>query len=190
MTELEIMQLRREMIPATAPLAEHEPGLPGANQQPNAALFNFDFSFTPQNIPQLPPQPQHSQFYHRQQPQLRLTPPLPTPVTPDSSSSVVLIASPPATPPNQMAFRRESSDSSSFGTKHTSEEATSSTSTPTSAKKPRQCMSVKDFVPPDVTGLSKREARLVKNRAAAFLSRQRKREEFEMMEMYVYLTKL
>ncbi|KDR76612.1 hypothetical protein GALMADRAFT_139526 [Galerina marginata CBS 339.88] len=35
----------------------------------------------------------------------------------------------------------------------------------------------KDFVPPDVSGLSKREARLVKNHAAAFLSRQRKREE-------------
>lgn len=46
-------------------------------------------------------------------------------------------------------------------------------------------ISTKDFVPPDVTGLSKREARLVKNRAAAFLSRQRKREEFELMEMYV-----
>ena len=44
-------------------------------------------------------------------------------------------------------------------------------------------VSTKDFVPPDVTGLSKREARLVKNRAAAFLSRQRKREEFENMEM-------
>jgi hypothetical protein len=43
----------------------------------------------------------------------------------------------------------------------------------------------KDFVPPDVSGLSKREARLVKNRAAAFLSRQRKREEFETMEVYV-----
>lgn len=43
----------------------------------------------------------------------------------------------------------------------------------------------KDFVPPDVSGLSKREARLVKNRAAAFLSRQRKREEFECMEVYV-----
>ena len=43
----------------------------------------------------------------------------------------------------------------------------------------------KDFIPPDVSGLSKREARLVKNRAAAFLSRQRKREEFECMEMYV-----
>ncbi|KAF7428749.1 hypothetical protein PC9H_007981 [Pleurotus ostreatus] len=43
----------------------------------------------------------------------------------------------------------------------------------------------KDFVPPDVTGLSKREARLVKNRAAAFLSRQRKREEFEAMEIRV-----
>ena len=44
-------------------------------------------------------------------------------------------------------------------------------------------VSTKDFVPPDVSGLSKREARLVKNRAAAFLSRQRKREEFETMEM-------
>ena len=44
-------------------------------------------------------------------------------------------------------------------------------------------ISTKDWVPPDVTGLSKREARLVKNRAAAFLSRRRKREEFEHMEM-------
>ncbi|KAG7091136.1 hypothetical protein E1B28_010190 [Marasmius oreades] len=43
-------------------------------------------------------------------------------------------------------------------------------------------ISTKDFIPPDVSGLSKREARLVKNRAAAFLSRQRKREEFETME--------
>lgn len=35
------------------------------------------------------------------------------------------------------------------------------------------------FVPPDTSGLTKKEARLVKNRAAAFLSRQRKREQFE-----------
>jgi len=46
-------------------------------------------------------------------------------------------------------------------------------------------ISTKDFIPPDVSGMSKREARLVKNRAAAFLSRQRKREEFEFMEVYV-----
>jgi len=51
-------------------------------------------------------------------------------------------------------------------------------------------ISSKDFVPPDVSGLSKREARLVKNRAAAFLSRQRKREEFECMEVYVCLSLL
>ncbi|KAH7105096.1 hypothetical protein BKA62DRAFT_816581 [Auriculariales sp. MPI-PUGE-AT-0066] len=53
-------------------------------------------------------------------------------------------------------------------------------------KKPRVVntrVRAKDFVPPDVSGLSKREARLVKNRAAAFLSRQRKREEFEAMEI-------
>ena len=54
------------------------------------------------------------------------------------------------------------------------------------ARKPRERISTKDFIPPDVSGLSKREARLVKNRAAAFLSRQRKREEFECMEVYVF----
>ncbi|KAG6335490.1 hypothetical protein ID866_3597 [Astraeus odoratus] len=57
-----------------------------------------------------------------------------------------------------------------------------------SAKRTRgsgERISTKDFVPPDVSGLSKREARLVKNRAAAFLSRQRKREEFEAMEVRV-----
>lgn len=48
-------------------------------------------------------------------------------------------------------------------------------------------ISTKDWVPPDVSGLNKREARLVKNRAAAFLSRQRKREEFEAMEACVSL---
>lgn len=41
------------------------------------------------------------------------------------------------------------------------------------------------FVPPDVSGLTRREARLVKNRAAAFLSRQRKREQFEELEKQV-----
>jgi len=54
------------------------------------------------------------------------------------------------------------------------------------SKRQRTCgerITTKDFVPPDVSGLSKRDARLVKNRAAAFLSRQRKREEFEAMEM-------
>ncbi|KAF7351111.1 BZIP domain-containing protein [Mycena sanguinolenta] len=63
-------------------------------------------------------------------------------------------------------------------------------STPDIEKPPKkraagERVSSKDFVPPDVSGLSKREARLVKNRAAAFLSRQRKREEFELMEVRV-----
>lgn len=53
---------------------------------------------------------------------------------------------------------------------------------PAAPKRARTQISSKDFVPPDVSGLSKREARLVKNRAAAFLSRQRKREEFEELE--------
>lgn len=62
----------------------------------------------------------------------------------------------------------------------------SSSAAPSSSKKrATERVSTKDFIPPDVTGLSKREARLVKNRAAAFLSRQRKREEFENMEVYV-----
>ncbi|TRM69118.1 hypothetical protein BD626DRAFT_562913 [Schizophyllum amplum] len=52
-------------------------------------------------------------------------------------------------------------------------------------KRTGERVTTKDFVPPDVSGLSKREARLVKNRAAAFLSRQRKREEFELMEVRV-----
>ncbi|KIJ15526.1 hypothetical protein PAXINDRAFT_99404 [Paxillus involutus ATCC 200175] len=62
------------------------------------------------------------------------------------------------------------------------------TSTIGGVKKPRgsgERITTKYFVPPDVTGLTKREARLVKNRAAAFLSRQRKREEFEAMEIRV-----
>ncbi|KAF8579638.1 hypothetical protein K439DRAFT_1663170 [Ramaria rubella] len=64
--------------------------------------------------------------------------------------------------------------------------ASSSSQSPTQKKRPpRAAISTKDFVPPDVSGLSKREARLVKNRAAAFLSRQRKREEFECMEVRV-----
>ncbi|CCM05871.1 uncharacterized protein FIBRA_08108 [Fibroporia radiculosa] len=58
-----------------------------------------------------------------------------------------------------------------------------STAPSSTSKKPRANTSTKDFIPPDVSGLSKREARLVKNRAAAFLSRQRKREEFENMEV-------
>lgn len=64
----------------------------------------------------------------------------------------------------------------------------SASPSPAPSKKPRahgERISSKDFIPPDVTGLTKREARLVKNRAAAFLSRQRKREEFENMEQYV-----
>lgn len=66
----------------------------------------------------------------------------------------------------------------------------SASPTPSLPKKTRtvgERINSKDFIPPDVSGLSKREARLVKNRAAAFLSRQRKREEFECMEVYVKL---
>jgi len=40
-------------------------------------------------------------------------------------------------------------------------------------KKRKQLPTTAEFQHPDVSGLSKKEARLVKNRAAAFLSRQR-----------------
>ena len=69
------------------------------------------------------------------------------------------------------------------GSKQTSAGSDSGASTPAPKRRGGNRIAVADFIPPDVTGLSKREARLVKNRAAAFLSRQRKREEFELMEV-------
>ncbi|EJD01760.1 uncharacterized protein FOMMEDRAFT_169806 [Fomitiporia mediterranea MF3/22] len=176
-TEIELMQLRRGLEPpipaATACVAEHEP----ANQQ---AHFNFDFDFSLPHIslPQLP-LPQYQQRQHHQQ--QRCSPPLPTPTSPSSST---LFATPPVTPPRNMSFRRES-PSSSLKRSSSDDQSDTSTAPSTGTTKKRACMSMKDFVPPDVTGLSKREARLVKNRAAAFLSRQRKREEFELMEIRV-----
>ncbi|CAG7850607.1 SubName: Full=Uncharacterized protein {ECO:0000313/EMBL:CCA72161.1} [Serendipita indica DSM 11827] len=71
----------------------------------------------------------------------------------------------------------------SLGSKQASTGSDSGASTPAPKRRGGNRIAVADFVPPDVTGLSKREARLVKNRAAAFLSRQRKREEFEQMEI-------
>lgn len=50
-------------------------------------------------------------------------------------------------------------------------------------KKRKQLPTTAEFQHPDVSGLSKKEARLVKNRAAAFLSRQRKREQFDELEI-------
>ncbi|OCB91988.1 hypothetical protein A7U60_g696 [Sanghuangporus baumii] len=177
-TEFEMLQLRRSMMPATAaaPIAERDPVLSATN-------YNFDFSLPhlPHLTLQPPPSPALFLQTHQQQ---RCSPSLPTPTSPTPSS--VLFSSPPVSPVNNMNYRRESpvSTSSSTGTKRPSDE-TSASSSATSAKKPRAYVSLKDFVPPDVTGLSKREARLVKNRAAAFLSRQRKREEFELMEIRV-----
>ncbi|KAL5507674.1 hypothetical protein ACEPAH_5292 [Sanghuangporus vaninii] len=191
-SEYEMLQLHRAMMPATAPIADREPCLPASNAQ--TQFFNFDFSLP--NLPHLPvQQPQHPQQHFQQQQQQqqqqqllllqqqRCSPPLPTPTTPSSSST--LFNSPPVSPASNMSYRRESPSSShsSSGSKRVSDECSSSTAS--SAKKPRAYASLKDYVPPDVTGLSKREARLVKNRAAAFLSRQRKREEFELMEIRV-----
>ena len=93
--------------------------------------------------------------------------PLPEAVTPAALSA------PAKRPPSPVSFHCDSPSSSE-----------PPESGPPAAKKSRATrISTADFVPPDVTGLTKREARLVKNRAAAFLSRQRKREEFEGMEV-------
>ena len=183
MSEYEMFQLRRAMMPATGAIADREPCLP-VNVN-DSQFFNFDF--TVPTVPHLPFQQHHQHPQHHRQPQpqqQRCSPPLPTPTTPSSSST--LFSSPPVSPSNNndddnMGHRRGSPN-----TKRSSDESSSSSSA-TSAKKPRAYTSLRDYVPPDVTGLSKREARLVKNRAAAFLSRQRKREEFELMEMYVPL---
>jgi hypothetical protein len=74
----------------------------------------------------------------------------------------------------------------STGKPGASSDAGSAGATSAPKKRGNGRITVAEFVPPDVTGLSKREARLVKNRAAAFLSRQRKREEFETMEACVF----
>jgi hypothetical protein len=94
--------------------------------------------------------------------------------------------SPPS--PSPLSPRPQRLSISINGHSHPPSKRAGSVADPGVTKKPRasgERISSKDFIPPDVSGLSKREARLVKNRAAAFLSRQRKREEFESMEMYV-----
>lgn len=52
-------------------------------------------------------------------------------------------------------------------------------------KKRKSLPTVAEFQPPSTDGLTKKEARLVKNRAAAFLSRQRKREMYDELEIEV-----
>ena len=141
---------------------------------PTHQLFEFDFPPTPSspatssNIPTPPLRSQVPQTLS-----FSSVSPVAGSVPSSSSSSPVSVAS-------GSTVSKPSSPTTGSAAKRTAATTTAST-----AKKPRTCVSTKDFVPPDVTGLSKREARLVKNRAAAFLSRQRKREEFELMEMFV-----
>ncbi|KAJ3479128.1 hypothetical protein NLI96_g9278 [Meripilus lineatus] len=99
-------------------------------------------------------------------------PPLPTDSAEEVEESIL---------PQRDDCSRSSSPASVVPAKRPSSTATA----PSKKARSGERITTKDFVPPDVTGLSKREARLVKNRAAAFLSRQRKREEFENMEVRV-----
>jgi hypothetical protein len=99
-----------------------------------------------------------------------------------SPSPSGLSPSPPSPKPQRLSISINPNSASHGSSKRSASPA------PNVTKKARasgERISSKDFVPPDVSGLSKREARLVKNRAAAFLSRQRKREEFECMEIRV-----
>ncbi|THH10111.1 hypothetical protein EW145_g1557 [Phellinidium pouzarii] len=135
---------------------------------PSSLNFDFDFDFSlPLSLNQT----------------TRSSLPTPPPTSPETSNSSSVSPS----SPTPVVFPGSASSSISVSSaKHSSSSSDCSTppvTTPT--KRQRACISTKDFVPPDVTGLSKREARLVKNRAAAFLSRQRKREEFELMEIRV-----
>ncbi|KAF4620826.1 hypothetical protein D9613_000870 [Agrocybe pediades] len=103
------------------------------------------------------------------------------PPTPPSRSSSLLMMDTKEHLRTARATENDSDTMSSCGSKRSASPA------PSAPKKRAvgERISSKDFIPPDVSGLSKREARLVKNRAAAFLSRQRKREEFECMEVRV-----
>jgi hypothetical protein len=83
--------------------------------------------------------------------------------------------------PSSTILSSIASESTGFVSKRSSNVICSNGAT----KRQRASVSTREFIPPDVSGLSKREGRLVKNCAAAFLSRQRKREEFELKEMYV-----
>ncbi|THH10110.1 hypothetical protein EW145_g1558 [Phellinidium pouzarii] len=128
----------------------------------------FDFNFS------LP----HLDLSQHPHPSLPTPLPSPTNTATASNNSMLNIL-----PQSLVSSAASEASSSASSTKRSSSHSDCSASMTTVAtKRQRACMNSKDFVPPDVTGLSKREARLVKNRAAAFLSRQRKREEFELME--------
>ena len=101
------------------------------------------------------------------------------PSTPSPSSSVISVS------PFSDSSARDSSTSSPTPSPRTPPEDVKSKLFPRTSRLRRRrstMVRVKDFVPPDVTGLSKQEARVIKNRAAAFLSRQRRREEYEHLE--------
>ncbi|KAF8911499.1 hypothetical protein CPB84DRAFT_1671792 [Gymnopilus junonius] len=167
-------------------------------QQPLFSPSNDNFTYAYYTLPPSPPSSEGSHPADSPVPHQRM---LKMPMTPDASADLCLpthqvfdfpadIPRPP-TPPSR---------SPSLGADLKSYLTASQVSTPSSVGAKRSAspsavvpkkravgerISSKDFVPPDVSGLSKREARLVKNRAAAFLSRQRKREEFECMEVRV-----
>lgn len=130
-----------------------------------SSATSSELSIPPSYLQAMPPNPT----------EIELSPspsPVDGPVTPTSISIPTSLL--PGTPLNSPTLLQSPVDSS--GNSGTQKRARAP---------PRERVSLKDFRPPDVTGLSKREARLVKNRAAAFLSRQRKREEFELMEIRV-----
>jgi len=137
-------------------LLAHDAPLLSPPLSPMPALaFDTDLPSPLHDFPPSPPQPSRAL-------KARISPHDAQPDACAPTQQLFQLASPP--PPSRQNHKRSASPA------------------PAPAKKARAQVSSKDFVHPDVTGLNKREARLVKNRAAAFLSRQRKREEFENLE--------
>ncbi|KAH9485506.1 hypothetical protein JR316_0002414 [Psilocybe cubensis] len=189
-------------LPMSQIIASDAPLLSPTDSQGNWDMQQPLFSPTSDNFSYpyytLPPSPPNSQGDHLPDSPVPATRMLKMRMTPDSSQDLCLpthqlfdLTEParPPTPPSRSpslcadhsAPSGHISDASSCGAKRSASPAPSATKKRAVGER----ISSKDFVPPDVSGLSKREARLVKNRAAAFLSRQRKREEFECMEVRV-----
>ncbi|PPQ87471.1 hypothetical protein CVT25_008207 [Psilocybe cyanescens] len=167
-------------------------------QQPLFSPTHDNFTYAYYNLPPSPPSSEGSHPTDSPVPTSRM---LKMRMSPDGNQDLCLpthqlfdfpeVARPPTPPSRSPSLCVEvngpsgnnsgdhSDDSSSCGAKRSASPAPSATKKRAVGER----ISSKDFVPPDVSGLSKREARLVKNRAAAFLSRQRKREEFECMEV-------
>ncbi|TDL18548.1 hypothetical protein BD410DRAFT_830835 [Rickenella mellea] len=167
--------LRRSRI-HLSPSPDHEAPV----CMPTHRLFDFDFPQSPASPTPSSSSSQHIHNHHHQTLHLQQHP-----HQHQQHQSLHIDTSPSMMGGHSQKASAATPSTPSSATKRPAAPPQTPSAPASAAKKPRTCVSTKDFIPPDVSGLSKREARLVKNRAAAFLSRQRKREEFETMEVHV-----